>query len=146
MKEVITQNSEETEKVGFSFAKELHGGDVITLTGDLGFGKTTFVKGLAKGLGVNHRIISPTFILVRKYELKTKNKNSGIGTLYHVDLYRLEGKSNIESLGLEEIFTDKQAVIMIEWPERMVNLLPKKKYEIKFEYIDENKRKIIISL
>ena len=78
----ITKNSDETEKLGFDFAKKLEIGDIICLYGNLGAGKTQFVKGLTKGLDIKHRIISPTFIIVRSYI-----KNNKV-TFYHVDIYR----------------------------------------------------------
>lgn len=126
--------------------------NVFALEGDLGSGKTTFVQGLAKGLGIKQRIISPTYIIVRKYELKLKPacadraKNSKLKTFYHVDLYRLEAgiEREIENLGLKEIWSDPENIVVIEWAEKIRNLVPKNATWIKFEYLSDEKRRIII--
>ncbi len=150
---LVTNSSEETEKLGFDFAKKLEIGDVICLYGNLGAGKTQFVKGLAKGLGIKHRIISPTFIIVRSYKvksekLKVKNVNKvkieEFSNFYHADLYRLENENDLESTGLLDILKEKNNIVAIEWPEKLGKFLPEKRWEIKFEILDENKREIII--
>jgi len=136
----ITNSFEETRKLGEEFARShlarLKYG-VIALYGDLGSGKTTFVQGLAKGLGIKRRIISPTFIIVRNYKLE-------VGSFYHIDLYRIQNEKDIESLGIEEIIKNPENIVAIEWAEKMGNLLPKKRWNIKFEYLDEDKRRITI--
>lgn len=131
----ITKNSEETKTLGRSFAKSLRVGDVVCLHGDLGSGKTTFVQGLAEGLGIKNRIISPTFIIIRTYK-----------NFYHVDLYRVEKEDDIKTLGLEEIINDKSRVVAIEWAQKMKNFLPKKRIDVRFSYEGENKRKINFTL
>jgi len=115
---------------------------VFALTGDLGSGKTTFVQGFAKGLGTSARIISPTFILMRKY-LVPGNK---FLNFYHVDLYRLEGDTENEviNLGLTDIWKNPENIVVIEWAEKIKNIIPEVKTEISFENLGENKRKIII--
>lgn len=130
----ITKDSIETRSLGARIAKELTNGAILCLYGELGGGKTTFVQGLAKGLGVEQRIISPTFIIVRNY-----GKN-----FYHIDLYRTENIRDIKGLGLEEIFNDPSNIIVIEWAERMGELLPRDRVDIKFEYMSEEKRRITI--
>lgn len=137
VKTYITNNSYETMKIGEDIAKALKGGEVLALYGDLGSGKTTFVQGLAKGLEIKTRIISPTFIIVRQYKVGFKN-------FYHIDLYRLEDLKQIEGLGIKEILNDSENIVAVEWPERIKDLLPRKRYEIRFEVIDENKRKILV--
>ncbi|MDO8657646.1 MAG: tRNA (adenosine(37)-N6)-threonylcarbamoyltransferase complex ATPase subunit type 1 TsaE [Candidatus Levybacteria bacterium] len=132
----ITNSSNETKKIGRDFAKSLEAGDVVTLYGDLGSGKTTFVQGLAEGFGIKKRIISPTFVIVRAYKV-------GINDFYHIDLYRTEGEKDIEDLGIEEIINNKNSIIVIEWAERMKNLIPKKRIDIEFFYEKENIRRII---
>lgn len=143
----ITNSFEETQKIGEEFAKKLIGGGVVALHGDLGGGKTTFTQGIARGLGIKNRIISPTFIVLRTYKLKTENlkqkttlKNSKL--FYHIDLYRIETKNDIEGLGIDEILKNKDNIVVIEWAERLGNLLPKQRIDVYFEYINENKRKI----
>src|SRR3989337_2657138 len=96
MRHVITESFEATQKLGKEFAQSLKKGAVIALHGDLGSGKTTFVQGFAKGLGIEKNIISPTFIIMRTY-------NVGIKNFYHVDLYRIESEKDVEGLGLPEL-------------------------------------------
>lgn len=139
MKKIITKSFEETQKLGFDLAKNLKGGEVICLHGNLGSGKTTFVQGLAKGMGVKQRIISPTFIIVRSYEIKNQKSKM----FYHVDLYRVENDKDVESLGLLEIINDKENIVVIEWADKIEHLLPSNRVDIIFNYIDDNRREII---
>jgi len=136
----ITHSDTETQKLGEEFAGSVKPGDIICLFGNLGAGKTTFSKGFATGLGITSRIISPTFTLVREHEVQ----NPRIKKLYHIDLYRLENLSEIESIGLSEIFEDKQAVVLIEWAEKLGDNLPKNRYEIRFKQSDNDSRAITI--
>lgn len=142
-KKIITNSFSETQKIGFDFAKTLKGGEVLCLYGDLGSGKTTFVQGLAKGLGIVQRIISPTFIIMRSYRLGIMNHESRIMNFYHVDLYRIENEKDVESLGLIDLMGDHESIVVIEWPEKIENLLPEKKINIIFNYLDEDRREII---
>ena len=139
----ITNNSEETKKLGRDFAKELKRGVAVCLYGDLGSGKTTFAQGLALGLGIKQRIISPTFIIVRNYRIK--NHESRIMNFYHIDLYRIESERDIEGLGIEEILEDSSNIVVIEWAEKLNKLLPKKRIDVRFFYKKENVRKITFS-
>jgi tRNA threonylcarbamoyladenosine biosynthesis protein TsaE len=132
----IAKNFKETQKMGYDFAKTLDKGDTICLYGDLGSGKTIFVQGLAEGLGIKGRIISPTFIIVRSHQLK-------VGMFYHIDLYRIENKEGIESLGLQEIINDPQNIVAIEWAEKLKSDLPQKRIDIEFLYEKDNVRKIM---
>ena len=132
----ITKNSKQTKKLGFNFAKGLKKGQVICLYGDLGSGKTTFTQGLAEGLGIKEKIISPTFIIIRTYPSKN---------FYHVDLYRVEN-DGMQGLGLEEILGDTSNISVIEWAEKLKDLLPEKRIDIKFFYKDENTREVTFSL
>lgn len=148
----ITNNFEETQKLGEEFARSHLARlkcTLIALYGDLGSGKTTFVQGLAKGLGIKRRVISPTFIMVRSYELKSQKHNSkfksfGQRTFFHIDLYRVKSEQDIEGLGLEEIIKDAQNIVAIEWAEKMGDLLPRKRWDIHFEHLDRDKRRISI--
>ena len=139
---MITKNFEETQELGEEFAKKLRGGEVLCLYGDLGSGKTTFVQGLAKGLGINGRIISPTFIIMRTYGVEQQELT--INTFYHVDLYRVANERDIEGLGLLEVLNDPQTVVVIEWPEKMENLLPENRMDIIFTYQGDDQREIVI--
>ncbi|MBI2036476.1 tRNA (adenosine(37)-N6)-threonylcarbamoyltransferase complex ATPase subunit type 1 TsaE, partial [Candidatus Microgenomates bacterium] len=106
---------------------------------------TTFVQGMAVGLGVKQRIISPTFVIVRSYPFdKLRAGKLEVRSFYHIDLYRIDGRNNIEGLGLEEIINDSQNIVAVEWAERMGKLLPKNRIDIYFEHIDEHKRRITI--
>ena len=135
MKKITTNNFEETQQVGFDFAKTLKGGEVLALYGDLGAGKTTFMQGLAKGLGITRTIISPTFIIMRTYQVGTRN-------VYHVDLYRIEGERDVDGLGLFELFNQQENIVAIEWPDKIENLLPEKRINIYFTYLGDEKREI----
>ena len=144
----ITNNSAETKKLGRDFAKALEKGDLVCLYGDLGSGKTTFAQGLAQGLEIKEKIISPTFIIVRCYELQTQNsklKSLEAETFYHIDLYRMESVNDLRELGLEEILENQSSITAIEWAEKMKDL-PEKRIDIKFAYEGENKRKISFAL
>lgn len=132
---MITDNYQKTQSLGEEFAKKLTGGEVVALHGNLGGGKTTFTQGIAKGLGIKKRIISPTFVIVRTYKIGFKN-------FYHIDLYRVQSKNDIEGLGIEEILGNPENIVVIEWAERLGNLLPKQRIDVYFEYIDAEKRKI----
>lgn len=140
---IITNSFEETQKLGFDFAKKVGDVSVLALHGDLGSGKTTFIQGLAKGLGINKKIISPTFIIMRSYELPAIISNKS--HFYHIDLYRIRNEDDIKELGLLELINDPGNLIAIEWPEKILKLLPEKRFNLHFEYIAENKRKILIS-
>lgn len=143
MQTFITESFTETQKIAEDFAKTLKGGEVLCFYGDLGYGKTTFIQGLAKGLGIEGRIISPTFIIMRRYKMKLKTQNSKF--FYHVDLYRINSEQEIIDLGLLDVMHDEETIVAIEWPEKMGNLLPKKRIDVKLEYVDEDKRKISIN-
>ena len=111
----------------------------IALSGDLGSGKTTFIQGLAYGLGIKKRIISPTFIILRTYKLPEYN-------FYHIDLYKGNFDSHsLTELGLTEIIENKKDVVAVEWSEKMKDFLPANRWEIKFENIGEDRREINIS-
>jgi len=140
---VVTNNFKETQKLARDFAKTLKKGDLICLSGNLGSGKTTFVQGLAEGLGIKNRIISPTFIIVRAYRIK--NDKSRIMNFYHVDLYRVENERDLEDLGIEEIINDKNNITVIEWAEKLKSQISTKRINIQFSYEKENTRRIIFS-
>lgn len=143
--EVLTHSARETQKLGETISADLKKGSasrrILALYGELGSGKTTFIQGLAKGLGVKKRVISPTFVFIREYLISYLPSAK---TLYHVDLYRIEKIEDTRGLGLEEIFSDKKAIVVIEWADRIKEILPKKRTDIHFEYLGENKRKVKI--
>ncbi len=145
--ETTTKSPEETKALGGKIAADLaisHQPLVIALTGDLGSGKTTFVKGFAKGLGVKQRILSPTFILMRKYDVPISHQTSTISHFFHIDLYRFEDnvESEVRNLGIEEIWSDPQNIVAIEWAEKIKSVVPKNAIWIRFENLGEEKRRI----
>lgn len=139
---IITTGFEQTQELGLDFAKKLKGGEVIALYGDLGSGKTTFMQGLAKGLGIDRNIISPTFIIIRTYNTGTQKEGSEIEYLYHLDLYRIENESQALDLGLSDLLNESRNVVAIEWPDKIENLLPENRINIYFTYLEDDKREI----
>lgn len=133
MKEYGSCSPLETKSLGENLARDLKPGDIIALSGPLGAGKTTLIQGLAAGLKVKDYITSPSFILINEYD--------GRLPLYHIDLYRLENLKQIEELGIDEYF-EKGGITIIEWAEKMKELLPPKTKKINIEVIDENTRNI----
>jgi len=135
MTTAITYSEEDTQKIARELAATLRAGDVLLLSGDLGAGKTTFVRGLAEGLGVDPReVSSPTFTLVHEYR-------GGRLRLYHADLYRLD-RAATNDLGLEEIGV-KDGVLAIEWPDRLTHDLPEARF-ILMEIVDDDTRRITV--
>lgn len=136
--EYFSENLKETQEIGKNLAEEIKKRRIFIIKGDLGAGKTTLVQGFAKGLGISQKVNSPTFILMNKYSLK-KNK-----FLYHLDLYRINKKKELESLDIKEVINNKNNIVMIEWPEKIKDILPKDTVYIEMKVLEENKRKIII--
>jgi tRNA threonylcarbamoyladenosine biosynthesis protein TsaE len=130
-----TTSAAETKKSAMSFAKKLRKGDVISLIGDLGSGKTTFVQGLAAGLGIKEGVKSPSFTVVNEYAYKDQK-------LFHIDLYRL-GENDFDSLGLDD-YIFGGGIAVIEWADRVMEDRLKASYRIKIFWEEENKRKIVI--
>ncbi len=132
-KTVVTKSVEETQKLGEELAHNLHN-NFLALYGELGSGKTSFVQGLAKGLRIRERIISPTFILIRKHEISSNR------TFYHVDLYRVENDESINEQ-LRELINDDSNVVAVEWAEKLKNL-PNKRIDIWFKHLNGNEREL----
>lgn len=135
-REFISKSVTDTERFAEEIAEGLTGGEVLLLHGELGAGKTHFVKGLAKGLNVDEVITSPTFTLHNAY--------CGRLTLNHFDFYRIEDSEEVAMLGLDEFFYDKHAVAAIEWSENVKDLLPRGCVDVNIEKIDDNTRKITV--
>src|SRR3989344_4353110 len=143
----LSKNSKETEKAAGVLAKEIirkalskRTALVLGLEGELGAGKTTFVKGFVKALGVKSKISSPTFVLIKSHNLKHITYNK----LYHIDAYRLKDHKDLIKLGIKEIFDDPKNLILVEWSDRVKGILPKKYIKIHIDHIDEKTRKISI--
>ncbi|HKH74957.1 MAG TPA: tRNA (adenosine(37)-N6)-threonylcarbamoyltransferase complex ATPase subunit type 1 TsaE [Vicinamibacterales bacterium] len=136
-KSLVTRSEEETAGVARELASALKAGDVILLSGNLGAGKTAFVRGLASGLGIDpEEVSSPTFTLVHEYR-------GGRLTLYHADLYRLE-RIATEDIGLEEMGI-ADGVLAIEWPDRLAHAMPGAR-EIQIEIVGDTSRRISHSI
>ena len=135
-REFISNSVAETESYAEQLAKGFTGGEVILLHGDLGAGKTHFVKGLARGLSIDEVITSPTFALHNSY--------NGRLTLNHFYFYRIEDSEEIAILGLNEFFYDKNAVAAIEWSENINNLLPRYCISVTIDKLDDTTRKITL--
>ena len=128
-----SHSEEETLELAQNFESEKFPNMVICLNGELGSGKTLFVKGLAQALGINESITSPTFTIVKEY--------NGELPLYHFDVYRLDG--NTDGVGIEDYFS-KNGVVVIEWANTISDILPDERLDIKFKVVGENKRVLII--
>jgi len=139
MKEYIVNNIDETNKVAEDLVSKLKGKSVIALSGNLGAGKTTFVKAIANKLGVEENVTSPTFVLIKLYNTKDEK----IKKIIHVDCYRLDGKEDLYEIGLEDYLEYKDSLVVIEWADKIVNL-PDDIIKINIKIIGENKRNIKI--
>lgn len=135
---IETSSPEQTETVGNSLGRLLEPGDVVTLSGELGGGKTCFVRGVVASLAPASKelVSSPTFAILNEYP--------GLPAVLHYDCYRLRGSDDALELGLEEQLSGN-AVCLIEWPERIANLLPDDRLEVLFEYCGEDQRSITFS-
>ncbi|MFA6253548.1 MAG: tRNA (adenosine(37)-N6)-threonylcarbamoyltransferase complex ATPase subunit type 1 TsaE [Patescibacteria group bacterium] len=140
MKEYISKSQIETEKIAQSLVQKLQGGEVLALIGNLGAGKTVFVKGLAKALGIEDNITSPTFVLMKIYQ----TQHQKIKRLVHVDCYRLEKTEDLAEIGLADYLDDPENVVVIEWADRLANL-PKNTININIDYIEGQTRRVRVS-
>lgn len=136
----ITKSEKETLTLAKKFAAKLKGGEVIGLVGDLGAGKTAFVRGVAKSLGIKNRITSPTFVLMKNYKVK----HDKIKMFVHIDAYRLKTDRDLEAIGAKEYFGRPDTIVFIEWADMVKKILPKKTIFIKFKHLITNNRSIII--
>lgn len=135
MQSKISSSEKETEAIAEEFAATITPGDVVCLYGDLGAGKTQFVKGFVKAFGLTgNEVNSPTFTIINEYE--------GSVPVYHFDCYRLENEEEALEIGAEEYFYGN-GVCIIEWPERILGVLPDSRKEIQLKHIAKNRREII---
>jgi len=163
MIEVVTRSGAETKKIARILAREIsapdrvgtRGAHVLALSGELGAGKTTFAQGFAQALGVAERVLSPTFVLMKIYGLpkkikdkskKIKNRRWIFKHLIHIDCYRLASPKDLLHLGFKAILKDKDAIILIEWPERIKKILPPDALWLQFIHgARQNERRIKMS-
>lgn len=153
-KKYTTIKYKQTQKLGKEFAEEVlklqptEGAVVLGFSGNLGSGKTTFLQGFAKGLGIEEKILSPTFVVMKHFKF---SRHSGIppsGTnfkftdFYHIDCYRLKNEKDILELDFKNIIKNPRNIVAVEWPEKIKKALPKNIILVRFEFIDKNKREI----
>ncbi len=141
MKKTILKGERSTINFSQKIADTLKGGEIILLSGDLGAGKTTFTKGLGRALGVKQNINSPTFVIMKIYQA---NKET-IKQLVHIDAYRLESGQDLQHIGATEYFQAKDTITVIEWPEKIQDILPEKVIKINIKNINENDREVQIN-
>ncbi len=128
---VVCKTLDDTQNFAKQFAKKLKVGDVVTLTGDLGAGKTTFVKFLCKELGVDEIVSSPTFTIINEY--------LGAVKVYHMDMYRLETLKEALMTGVEDVFLCRDGIYLVEWPQVIQSILPKHRTNITIKLDGENR-------
>ena len=136
MQTIITNSEAETEKAGEEFSKNLKGGTVVAMYGDLGAGKTAFVRGMARGMGLTCRVSSPTFTIVNEY--------LGERELIHFDMYRLKSSDELFDIGWED-YLDRGAVCAVEWSENVSDAFFGDELVVRIDKISDNQRKITIS-
>jgi tRNA threonylcarbamoyladenosine biosynthesis protein TsaE len=140
--EVMTENAEDTARIGLALGQWLRDGDVVLLHGDLGAGKTTLAKGIAAAMRVDAVVSSPSFALVNEYEAGLL---APVSKVYHLDLYRLQGGSDLEQIGYADLIEPVDAVTIIEWPERAGTAIPERFLLIALQYAGVDRRRIQIT-
>ncbi len=148
----ILKNLEEMEKFAESIANEIIKGKafdkavVVGLYGDLGSGKTTFTKSFISAFGVKQTVTSPTFVIEKIYKLPKVNNlpasRQGFRHIIHIDAYRLNSGEEMKDLGWEKISSDPKNIILIEWPEKIIDILPEDTKKIYFKFVDESTREV----
>ncbi len=143
----ISRSPQETQKIAAGLARRItqkavgKKASVLALVGELGAGKTTFVQGFARALGVRAVVRSPTFLLIKSYKLKA----SSYKLLYHVDCYRIAGAEKLRPLDFKTLLDDPENIILIEWAERIPRALPKHLTTVHIDHIGEHTRKLTIT-
>lgn len=142
----VSKSIKDTEKFAENFVKEISKtgkgkkATLVKLSGELGSGKTAFTKGVARALGVRNTVTSPTFVLEKIYILP---KSGTFSKLAHIDAYRLERGEELTPLRFEELINDPEALILIEWPERVKDALPTEAHTVSFKVVDDSTRDIL---
>jgi tRNA threonylcarbamoyladenosine biosynthesis protein TsaE len=136
---LASRSVHETERIGELFASALRGGGVVALAGALGSGKTAFVRGVARGLGVDERdlVTSPTFVLLRTYHGRHL-------VVHHIDAYRITGRKDLESIGFGELCADPNSIVLIEWADRVEGLSDEATHRVDLAHAGEDRRRISI--
>jgi len=143
----ITNSFFETQEFGKEVAEKIlkkennsKKAKILALKGDLGSGKTTFIQGFAKGLGIEEKILSPTFVIFKKFKIK----NPDFYLFYHIDCYRLKNSEDLLTLGFKDFLNNPKNIIAIEWAEKIKDIIPNKKININFKMKGKDKREIKI--
>ncbi len=144
IEEHATYSPEQTQKLAAKFTSSLKLGDVVGLVGQLGAGKTQFVKGMAQYFGYTENVNSPTFVLMQIYSIEGKDQS--IKQLCHVDAYRIVSSTDILNIGIEEYLGRQDTLVVVEWPEKIVNIMPQNTIYIEFSLGMENENKRLITI
>jgi tRNA threonylcarbamoyladenosine biosynthesis protein TsaE len=137
-----TFSEEETLQLARSFARSLERGDIVALWGELGTGKTRFVKGVCEAFGADHHVSSPSFVILNRYQGKGKDDRELF--VYHLDLYRVRSVEEIYDLGYEE-FIYGDGITLVEWADQLADLLPSRRYDVRLQYgREDSERRISI--
>jgi tRNA threonylcarbamoyladenosine biosynthesis protein TsaE len=147
MKKILKENNKEQitkEIIKEALLGKKDNATVIALSGDLGAGKTTITKEIAKQLGIKEIVVSPTFVIMKIYKLESNSKHySNFKKLIHIDAYRIEDAKEFINFDWEEIISDKENLVILEWPEKIKNIIPKNAIKIYLTHIDEETRQIM---
>jgi tRNA threonylcarbamoyladenosine biosynthesis protein TsaE len=152
--EYMSKSEKETAEIAENLAKQIVSqktkalrqaqgkATVIALEGELGAGKTTFTKAFAKALGIEEKLTSPTFVIMRRFTIS----DSRFKNLYHIDAYRLNGGDELKILNIEEILNNSGNIVLIEWAERVKDVLPAKHITVHMDHVSEKERKLVVDL
>src|SRR3989338_9558590 len=154
MKKFVSNNPEESRKFARDLAKEIlterrteNDALVLALTGELGSGKTIFAQAFAEALVIKEKIKSPTFIIFRKSKIADKKwREKGFENFYHFDVYRINNEKEILNLGWEEIISNPKNIVLVEWADKIENILPKNSIKINFKHLKGDKREIVLNV
>ena len=145
--EFIVKNAKETQKLAHKIIKKQirekrNSALVFGLSGELGAGKTTFIQGLAEALKIKEKVLSPTFVIMKRFIIS----NLSFSNLYHIDCYRVEKFEEMMELGFGEILKNSKNIVVIEWAEKIKKILPEDAVWVNFEHLGENRRKIYLKM
>lgn len=151
--QIISNSIEKTHDIAFQLVRELsemkqknkNEAACIALVGDLGAGKTTFVQGIARALGLKERVLSPTFLIMKRFDIEEHNGEVGnvpFGAVYHFDFYRLTDHNEALEVGFEEVLQNKNHLVVIEWADKFKKIVPKNAVWVNLEWLGDGKRKI----
>lgn len=135
---LLSRSEAETEAFAEALARRLPRGVVLTLDGDLGAGKTVFSRGFARGLGIVEPVSSPTYTIIQEYPLP------GGGMLFHLDLYRITDSASALAFGVDEFLDDPESTALVEWPERIADIIPDRAIRVVIRHVSDSERAISV--